>query len=260
MALKQLTSDEKRKMILKSAEDQLKTKSFHPDYGDAFDYTDIMNKLYSKGTLISKVLRENVDHQYGSTEDYEDIEYKIAQILFLIYLIKQHQVCIGNFVISSIKEETEELISNILRKLAENFPEYEIYNPEEPEDGDYLTYEATETKTVTDNLKDIPEILASPIKQLLSNMPNENELIGLISKIYKDIEKIPPEKTCNLNKVDKSILEKTQKLAKMIVNSVEAAKGHNGESKLKIKDIAHNFALLASLIHKLFEINDSNKQ
>lgn len=256
MKLKQLTSDQKRKIILESAEDQLKTVSFYFNSGYTFNYADIMNELYSKGALRSKMFMANVNYHYGSTEDEYDNEYKIAQILFLIFLIKLHSVCTDNYSHYRNKKKSETLVSNTLLHLKKYFPEYKIYNPEK---HGYLTYEATETKTVTDNLKDIPEKLASPIKQLLSNMPNENELIGLISKVYKDIEdeNIPPEKICNLNKVDKSILKNTQKLAKMIVNSVEAAKGHNGKSELKIKDIAHNFALLASLIHKLFEINDS---
>ena len=43
-------------------------------------------------------------------------------------------------------------------------------------------------------------------------------------------------------------------------NKVKYARGHKGESELSVKDIAHNFALNASLFFKLVELNDEKSK
>ena len=263
MALKQITFKERRSIWLDSMEQRLKEFEIeiytYSGQIAKLNYKDVQNELFKKGLIPSKKLSTCVKEYYGYSNNENNSEFKLARILYLKFLLSYHKIfeflgLINDQWIGFTNPKVE--LDNILKlttmRIKEYFPEYKIYDAIPMK---HIKYEPKEIKVVIDNIKDIPEKIADPIKELLGNMKNENELIGLISKVYKEFEHIKKTDLQNLNDEDKSIYGTARDLVKKIANNVDAAKGHKGKSMLTIKDIAHNFALNASLIQKLINLN-----
>ena len=213
-----------------------------------FSYKYCLDELYNERKILTNNLEELIKIWYGEAEDKEDdLEYKLAKILTLYRLLFACRKSPHNFF--EFKNFLKEVRDNIQKYV----PEYIVTFDE---NGDYKGYKPAECVSIAENLNDIPEDIADPIKEILQPMKTENELIGLISKIYSKFEKIKGDNLINLNDVDKGIYKKAWNLAKMVANNVDAAKGHEGNSSLTVKDIAHNFALNASLLQKLIAINN----
>ena len=220
--------------------------------------------------LINDDIDENVILLYGYSENEEnDLEFLLVKILFLwnLYYFELNILSLNlrsdflNQQISKLKHLSNNVILNVNNIFKD---EYKIYWKEDWKEDYFPTtirYEPIETTTIIENLHDIDQKLRNPIEELLKPMKNDAELRGLISEIYANLEPKRKDilnknyKNTNLNKVDSSILKQALGLAFCLANQVDSSKGHIGESNLKVKDIAHNFALNASLIYKLIKKN-----
>lgn len=257
--MKKISFNEKRKIWIESILTALAEHRICLRWKESCQ--DIIDFYFEKQMVPSRKLETIIKVEYGEAENTNDLEYIFCKILTLFWLIKNFNCICSTSLYPSASEEKclkreKEFLDNVRQKITEYFSEYEVENWNSKK---FIKYKSKEYKTVIDNLKDIPEKIAKPIVKILEPMLNENELIGCISKIYKDFEKRNIKTLENLNEIDKKIYQRTYELAKMVVNNVEGAKGHQGQSKLSVKDIAHNFALNASLIQKLINLNDEKK-
>lgn len=251
MALTHLTFSEKRLKWISAIENQLLNYRIYYSYvigGNGASYQNAINELFQKGILVSKDLDENVEEHFGKPENKEDFDWKIAKILFLHYMVK----CLPFLINEKKIQETKMFLKTIENNLSSYANDYSFSFP----DDNIASFEPTELKTITDNLSDIPSNLADPIKELLQPNKSDTELRGHINEVYAKIERFNFDDLSNLNQVDKSIARKTWEFSKMLVNSVDSAKGHEGQSELTVRDIAHNFSLNVSLFWKLVEKNN----
>ncbi len=253
MGLRKLTFNEKRGQVLHSSQRILNNFSF-PESADTIN--GYISRNAKIGYFYESSIDKCVEQFYGKPDDddFQSSEWILANILFRISILKKidSSVVWGGYHQRLETEKNNDyrelLLGNVKRNITLAFPDYEIHWAVK---SDFINFEPKETKSVTENLGNLPEVVADPIKQLLMPMKTKQELIGLISEVYKNIEKIPKVNKGHLNETDKLILNKTQEFTKLLANKVDGAKGHTSDSKLSIKDIAHNFALNASLIHKL---------
>lgn len=254
MALQPLTFNEKRLKWISAIEMQLLNFKINDEYAVGYGYTyiDAIKELYSSGYLVSTKIDDIVEEHFGRTDDKEDFEWKIAKILVLYYIVS----VLPNLFNADESQKTSRFLSNIKINLTSYVPDYIINFP----NNGIPSFEPTESKTVTDNLSDIPASEAEPIKELLQPLKSDVELIGYISKVYAKIEHFKFDSLSNLNEVDRGIARDAITLSKKIVNNVNSAKGHEGKSELTVRDIAHNFALNVSLFWKLVEINKANNK
>ncbi|WKX02281.1 hypothetical protein [Candidatus Mycoplasma mahonii] len=261
MALKKMTFNERRKSyivpLISIIENSWIIKSKLSD----FKSMNVINN-YS--------IKENVDWIYGKAPAQDDMEWLMCKYL-LLYIAGMHAINVDmhaldytsfnyadnkkefihlNFLLKNSKSKIESFFENefIIKWIKFNKFKFETIN-----------YEPIETKTIIENLKNVPANIGDMIKLLLKKNITEEESIGFISKIHAEFESEFPKDQKYLNQIDKVIYEKTWTLAKKIINKVDGAKGHKGKSQLTVKDISHNFALLASLIYKLISINDENE-
>ena len=255
MALTQMTFSEKRNLIIKGIEQQLCSFSIYIS-GRMRSYFYFLEVIFAKGDIPSNEIDECVEFQYGKPDSKDDIEWKIAKILYIFNIwFVAPSYCDDNYKANELRREVTPLLGNIMDKMTDYLPEYTLtfYN-----NGSLPSFEPKETKVVIDNLGDISEKVAEPIKELLQPMKSDTELRGHINEVYSKIEKFDFDSLTNLNQMDVNIAKNAHKFSKMLVNNVDAAKGHQGTSELSVRDIAHSFALNVSLFWKLVEL--SNKK
>ena len=216
--------------------------------------TSTILHLKKVGSCFSGSLIELTKEKYGFNKKHDNI-FLIAQILtgyYILYYIfrwnKKHNLYFANSV---GQEFLVNLMINIESKLVNLFPEYEFTFKE----GKFPSFIAKETKTIIDNIQNIDIKISEPIKEILQPGKSDIELRGLIAQVCAELDEIKYEDLTNLKEIDRKIANNAKRFAKMIVNNVDSAKGHKGESELTIKDIAHNFALNASLFFRLVDLN-----
>ncbi len=235
------------------------------DFEDDINIQNFVSNEYKKGFFISGDIDDNIEHFYGQTDDKEnDLDWKIAKILFLTSILN----CLYIYGYSAGVNEQwrDDLVDNVKMKMSEHFLEYTIKWPThnwmesgEPKDM-FATFESSDTKTIRDNLSDIDDEIADPIKELLKPLKTNVEIRGLIASIYGDFESIELNKyRKKLNESEWGLLNDTYRLAKRLVNdNKDKAKSHIGRVNLKVVDIAHNFSLLVSLVYKILNIASEN--
>ena len=253
--LKKYTLKEKRELILKGLISSIISTKVHHQKYLYHSINNAIENLKQQGAIYSDNFIELTKEIYGTPENdygYEYLEFMMAKILIGYFLI--------NYLLNSTNywnTHVKQLMKNIKIKLIDLFPEYTFTF----EKNDYPKYVPIAQKTIIDNISNTDTLISDPIKKLLMPFKSENEIIGLISKVHAKLEKINANKHLKkLNKTDVIIATKAKEIAKLIVNKVDSAKGHKGESELTIKDIAHNFALNASLFFKLVELNDEKSK
>ncbi|WP_127943064.1 hypothetical protein [Mycoplasma sp. ATU-Cv-703] len=257
MSLKVLSFDQKRQMVLNDLLNKLKITMFG---SGNYAWAIALEELRADYTLNCENFKNCVKFFYGenSTSDEQNPEWLLAQILFtislirLIYIKKPHY-----FRHNSDLEERSSKWKNILEKYS---PDYKIKWEKLTEQNAFIPFEYSKFTPVVENLKNISEEKATPIIELLSPNRSEIELSGLICSIYSGFEKIKPNDLKFLNQTDQNLYKHVWTFSKHLANKVDKVKGHKSDSELTITDIAHNFALNASLIEKFIEINSKNQQ
>lgn len=261
MPIKKLSFENERNIVLKNIKKRLlETKFLYTNVvgGDGFGYKEILKKLFDDGEIKSDNLMELTTLYFGKPSNKNELEWKLNEIIMLnnllFFYFKLEIGEINNEFNYKNKKRRDTLLGNLKQELSKYFPDYEIIY--EHNSLQIIEYQPKKYKTIIDNLKDIEIEKTKPIVELLKDNKSDAELIGWICKSYKEFEKVKKENLNNLKNIDKSIYDRIWNLAKMLVNNVDGAKGHKGESELTIKDIAHNFALNASLIQKLINLNE----
>ena len=221
--------------------------SYRRVIGEGASIESCAAKLMQYGEFSSDSWFELTKEIYGYSKNLNDPEFLMAQILTGYALLLSIKSITGN----QYDNSHSVLMNNIKEKLVALMPEFSFGFSETKAP----TFKPTEEKTIIDNIQNTDAEIANPIKQLLMPMQSENESIGLISKVYVNLEKIKYDSLTNLNKTDQGIAKRAKDICRTTVNNVKAAKGHEGRSELSIKDIAHNFALNASLFFRLVELN-----
>jgi len=257
MALKKINSDKEKEIYINGIIDSLLNfKAYHAraSGGKGYSYQDYLNEMKNTGVIPTNDLELLIEVRFGESEDKQnDIEYKLVKIVTLYKILKNWPNLID--IRSQSNDKLKTLLKRVRLTLQEYMPDYSITFDD---NGNFKSYKPIEENSVVENLNDIPQDISDPIKELLKPMINENEAIGLISKIYSKFEKIKKDSLKNLNETDKGIYQRARDLAMMVANKVDMAKGHKGDSSLSIKDISHNFALNASLVQKLININNKD--
>ena len=180
--------------IIDSLSNFIALSEYGPEFSK-YSYKYVLNYFKRIGKNPTNELSTFIMVTFGETEDEEnDIEYRLAVILSLYELLetlpKIVKIKLGS------RNHLKELLSNVRNVLQKYMFEYSVvFN----ENGNFIEYKPVEEESIEENLSDIPKEIADPIKELLKPMKNENELIGLISKIYSEFEKIKKDDLKNLN-------------------------------------------------------------
>ena len=262
MALRQITYDKLRKKELDNLSIQILNFSCDTYYGEDIYY--VMDDLNKKGYVYSNNLDNITKILYGYS-DKENEETFLVRLLTLFFLASRipHNFN-GEFCINSTNNcRLNILLNNTKNKIIQYYPEYKITGLNIEFLNRIPQYEPLGTKTIVDNLEDIDIKQSEPIIEILKPGKSDIQLIGYINIISSNIEdtiwkgKLSFE--LNLNKEDTSIIKHSKKLADKLINNVMSAKGHAGKSSLSVKDIAHNYALLTSLVFKLWNKHITNE-
>ena len=220
-----------------------------------------------EGEFFSNSITELTCEHYGSPSDgYDDVdfgfsqncdeEFILAKVLTCYFLIINSMDSM-EYTIYHVVNLNLPLLKNIRTKLPNLFPEYIFkFNINK-----WPEYTPKAEKTIIDNISNTDVLIANPIKELLMPFKSQIEISGLISNVNAKLEQINVKNDLrNLNATDLSIAKNAKKICGLTINNVNSAKGHKGKSELTIKDIAHNFALNASLFFKLVELNDEKSK
>ena len=264
MALKAITLKDKRNRMYSSVLNTL--KGFMPVYAQTWSgYIKENTKI---GYFWSNDLDECIEQFYGSTDDKEnDIEWKLAKVLFMFSITKKLSMYAGRYddeITSQNKQNRNLILANTKAMISDTFNEYKIFWET---NDDFVKFESLESKVIIENIEKLPVEIADPIKGLVSPLKTDTELRGLIAEVYGAIEKIKKDKKRmqevrdNLNESENGMLNDVIKLSGRLVNDLEAnGKAHIGSIRLKLKDAAHNYALLSSLFYKTIEISNNQRQ
>lgn len=267
MALKKLKFSEQRDRMYQNVINSL--SNFNPLYAE--NLSSYISNNFKIGYFWNADLDKSIEQYYGETDDKEnDDEWKLAKCLFMYSCTKKISVRSVSYgrvdnEQTSINEMGKKLLLENMKSLISNiFVEYEIHW-----DGtdDFIKYSLKDSKVVIENISNLDDDIAEPIKGLVSSMQSETELRGLIVEVYGKLEKIKKDSVrmteikSHLNNSEVGLFNDAIRLSGRLVNDLkENGKGHLGKTRLKLKTAAHNYALLVSLVYKIIELSDEEKE
>ncbi|MCC3160910.1 MAG: hypothetical protein K4H23_04485 [Mollicutes bacterium PWAP] len=154
MGLIKRTLEENRKIFISGILKNL--NEVHFKYGNCSSVKNFINKQFKVNYLYSTDFDKCVEQFYGSTDNKQDIEWKLACILFSYSILKNHiKIHINSSAEYKRYESQVELntlkilMVNSKENLIKNFPDYDINWDGWDEENVFIDF--TPKKTIEEN-------------------------------------------------------------------------------------------------------------
>lgn len=260
--LKKISYETKRLADIKALYSALLNVQF--DYYEIRNISQCLDFLYVKGFTVYKDLKTITLNKYGTDDSGQNaIEQKYVEILTILFIFifcfeffKKNN---SDFYDYKQKEILNTLNKHLMR-LHKLFPEFILQKNISELDftseflDDFLPkYQSNKTKIAYDNLKNVPKEKAEPIALLLNpNLKTSIEIIGAITTVYNQIDKISQNQLIHLSKEDQTIFVHSQKYLKLLANKSNIRhKNTSSITKIAIKDLSILIGSTAALLQKL---------